>query len=117
MIVQKYVSALEKNAGGVGVMPKYFSREKMLGGRVRPIYFRGLIKFWGGGGYAKIFYGLENITRTANYMQLICSMLICQKNPWLDANISLLKSSKNFLTHAELVISVDLGVVLSSYYN
>ena len=39
----------------------------MLGGRVRPIYFRGLIKCWGGG-YAKIFYGLENTTRTANYI-------------------------------------------------
>ena len=24
VVVQKYVSALEKNAGGVGVMPKYF---------------------------------------------------------------------------------------------
>ena len=68
----------------------------------------------GGRGYAKIFYRLEYITRTANHMQLICSMLICQKNPWFDANISWLKSSKNFLTHAELVISVDLGVVLLS---
>ena len=36
VIVQKYVSALEKNAGGVGVMPKYFSREKMLGGGLGP---------------------------------------------------------------------------------
>ena len=96
MVAQKYVSSLEKNAGGVGVMPKYFiDVKKCWGGRVRPIYFRGLIKCWGGGGYAKMFYGLENITRTANYIQLICSMLICQKNPWFDANISLLKSSKN----------------------
>ena len=26
----------------------------------------------------------------ANYMQLLCSMLICQKNPWFDARQSLL---------------------------
>ena len=94
-LCKKYVSALEKNVGGVG-LPKYFMEvKKCLGGGVRPIYFRGLIKCWGGGGYAKIIYGLENITRTANYMQLICSMLICQKNPWFDATISLLKSSRN----------------------
>ena len=36
----------------------------------------GLVKYWGGGGlYAQIFYGLKNITRPANYMQLPCSML------------------------------------------
>ena len=83
--------------GGGGYAEIFYRRDKMLrGGGVRPIYFRGLIKCWGGGGgYAKIFYGLENITRTACYIQLICSMLICQKNPWFDANISLLKSSKN----------------------
>ena len=51
VVVQKYVSALEKNAGGVGVMLKYFiDVKKCWGGRVRPIYFRGLIKCWGGGG-------------------------------------------------------------------
>ena len=68
----------------------------------------------GGGGYAKIFYGLENITRPANYIQLTCSVRLCLRHPWFDANISLLKSSKNdkcILTNAELVISVDFGVV------
>ena len=38
------------------------------GGGVGPIYFMGLIKCWGEGGYAKIFYELENISRPANYM-------------------------------------------------
>ena len=38
MVVQKYVSALEKNAGGVGVMPKYFIDLKKCwgGGRLGP---------------------------------------------------------------------------------
>ena len=66
---------------------------------VGPIYFMGLIKCCGGGGgwgCAKIFYGLENITRPANSMQLTCSMP--EKSmiiPWFGVNISLLKSSKN----------------------
>ena len=37
MVVQKYVSALEKNAGGVGVMPKYFiDVKKCWGGGLGP---------------------------------------------------------------------------------
>ena len=31
------------------------------GGRFMPKYFMDLKKCWGGGGYAKIFYGLEKM--------------------------------------------------------
>ena len=59
VVVQKYVSALEKNAGGVGVMPKCFIDVKKCWGGVRPIYFRGLIKCWGGGVMPKYFMDLK----------------------------------------------------------
>ena len=42
----------------------------MLGGAK---IFYGRDKMLGGGSYAKIFDGLENITRPANYMKLPCS--------------------------------------------
>ena len=42
---------LQKCRGGGSYAEILYRREKMLGGgRVRPIYFRGLIKCWGGGG-------------------------------------------------------------------
>ena len=82
MVVQKYFSALEKNVGwGGGVMPRYFMNVKNVvggGGCWVNIFYGPDIMLRGGGGwaggYAKIFDGLENITRPANYMQLTCSM-------------------------------------------
>ena len=44
-IMPKYFMDLKKNVGGWGFMPKYFMNLK---------------KCWGGG-YAKIFYGLEKM--------------------------------------------------------
>ena len=56
---------------GGGYAKIFYRREKLLGGRVRPIYFRGLIKCWGGGGGVMPKYFMD--LKISPELQTTCS--------------------------------------------